>query len=141
MLEFRKVTAPLLKFNVRSFLDLLVKIGLYLGPGPLADIARQNVSWQVSERRKISSSKRLLNPILLRIRILVQHAAQVGHLVVTRQVRPSLLVPTVRSVQICIVLLHLLLRLHQLLLIARFIVDQGTVIVVQIRGGKFDFEG
>ncbi len=52
-----KETAPILKLNVTTLFNLRVQIGFNLASTPLADIAGEQMAWQISQRVKVASSK------------------------------------------------------------------------------------
>ena len=55
--ELRKVSTPVLQLHISPLLYWSVKIRLYLGPRYITNIARQEMTRQISQRLKISNPK------------------------------------------------------------------------------------
>lgn len=72
-LKLREVAATLLKFNVAVFLLLAVKVLVDLLGGHVADIAGQQVLWEVAKRGEVADPEALLNPVVLAVCEFVQH--------------------------------------------------------------------
>ena len=89
ILKLLKVTATVLQFNITSFLDLTVQVGLNLASAPLRHISREQMSRQVPQRIKIAVAESLIDTILLLVRKFIEHGAKVWNLVVILNVTLS----------------------------------------------------